>query len=88
MFPLILTQLVSRLSVDPILICKYPVETNHVLLTVDEDQSESEPLSSSLQYNRPNTDGSLGATKSPLTSPMSAASETEEESRDGKCHFS
>lgn len=48
----------------------------------DEDQSESEPLSSSLQYNRSNVDGSLGATKSPLTSPMSAASETEEESRD------
>jgi len=48
----------------------------------DEDQSESEPLSSSLQYNRSNIDESLGATKSPLTSPMSAASETEEESRD------
>ncbi|KAJ4451483.1 hypothetical protein ANN_02946 [Periplaneta americana] len=48
----------------------------------DEDQSESEPLSSSLQNSRPTNDGSLGAMKSPLTSPMSAASETEEESRD------
>jgi hypothetical protein len=67
---------------------KYPIENSHVLPTVDEDQSESEPLSSSLQYNRSNVDGSLGATKSPLTSPMSAASETEEESRDGKHAFS
>ncbi|XP_023717393.1 protein hu-li tai shao isoform X5 [Cryptotermes secundus] len=48
----------------------------------DEDQSESEPLSSSLQNSRPTNDGSLGLMKSPLTSPMSAASETEEESRD------
>ncbi|KAJ9594350.1 hypothetical protein L9F63_014226, partial [Diploptera punctata] len=43
----------------------------------DEDQSES----SSLQNSRP-TDTSVGGLKSPLTSPMSAASETEEESRD------
>lgn len=56
---------------------------NHLLSTVDEDQSESEPLSSSLQNSRPTNDGSVGAMKSPLTSPMSAASETEEESRDG-----
>ncbi|XP_021921328.1 protein hu-li tai shao isoform X7 [Zootermopsis nevadensis] len=48
----------------------------------DEDQSESEPLSSSLQNSRPTNDGNLGPIKSPLTSPMSAASETEEESRD------
>ncbi|XP_063231321.1 protein hu-li tai shao isoform X2 [Bacillus rossius redtenbacheri] len=43
----------------------------------DEDQSESEALSSSLQNSRP-----LDAMKSPLMSPTSATSETEEESKD------
>ncbi|XP_067003897.1 protein hu-li tai shao isoform X2 [Anabrus simplex] len=48
----------------------------------DEDQTESEPLSSSLQNSRPTNDDSGGVIKSPLLSPTSAASETEEESRD------
>ncbi|XP_049791113.1 protein hu-li tai shao isoform X5 [Schistocerca nitens] len=48
----------------------------------DEDQTESEPLSSSLQNSRPTNEDSMPATKSPLMSPTSAASETEEESRD------
>nr|CAD7567438.1 unnamed protein product [Timema californicum] len=47
----------------------------------DEDHSESEPLSSSLQNSRPTND-SVDILKSPLLSPNSAASETEEESKD------
>ncbi|GLH07474.1 Protein hu-li tai shao [Gryllus bimaculatus] len=49
---------------------------------VDEEQSESEPLSSSLHNSRPTNEESASAAKSPLLSPTSAASETEEESRD------
>ncbi|KAG8235013.1 hypothetical protein J437_LFUL015676 [Ladona fulva] len=66
------------------------VEKKSKGLTDDEDQSESEPLSSSLQTSRPgedstvSVDGTRGARgiKSPASPPTSPISETEEESRD------
>jgi hypothetical protein len=50
----------------------------------DESQSESEALSS---FNISRVTHESSTAKSPIQSPVSVTSETEEESRDGKYHF-